>query len=93
MPAALLLAIMCVVSSARVLAQNQDLPVFTAEDVAKNGYVVYEGQVLDVSRFRHPGGASRLQRYVGKDATEVLNRKHSSRDRSQLGPLVIGVLA
>ncbi len=65
---------------------------FTAADVAAGPYIIYEGQVYDVSTFRHPGGSRRLQQWVGRDATDVLNRKHSSRDRARLEDLLVGVL-
>ena len=65
---------------------------FTTAEVQAGPYVIYGGKVYDVSYFRHPGGSRRLQRYVGKDATDVLNRKHSSRDRATLEDYLVGVL-
>ena len=57
------------------------------------GYIIYGDLVLDVSTFRHPGGRFRLQRYVGKDATAVLDQKHNAREQETARSLAIGTLA
>jgi len=77
------------VLSRQLSAADQE---FTLGDVEDGPYVIYEGKVYDVSTFRHPGGSRRLQQWVGRDATDVLNRKHSSRDRAELEDLLVGVL-
>lgn len=87
---ALLVAALCAVAGARSLTQ---LPSYTREEVAANKWYIYEDKVLDMSEFRHPGGFIRMKFYAGKDATDVLNRKHSAEDRAQLAPFVIGNLA
>ena len=75
--------------SRQLSAQDQQ---FSASEVEAGPYIIYEGKVYDVSTFRHPGGSRSLQRWVGRDATDVLNNKHSSRDRSMLEDLLVGVL-
>lgn len=75
--------------SRQLSAQDQQ---FSASEVEAGPYIIYEGKVYDVSTFRHPGGSRRLQQWVGRDATDVLNNKHSSRDRRRLEDLFVGVL-
>jgi cytochrome b involved in lipid metabolism len=75
--------------SRQLSAQDQQ---FSLAEVQAGPYIIYEGKVYDVSTFRHPGGSRRLQQWVGRDATDVLNNKHSSRDRRRLEDLLAGVL-
>ena len=75
--------------SRQLSAQDQQ---FSASEVEAGPYIIYEGKVYDVSTFRHPGGSRRLQQWVGRDATDVLNNKHSSSDRRRLEDLLVGVL-
>jgi predicted heme/steroid binding protein len=78
--------------SRQLSAQDQQLRDFSAGEVQAGPYIIYEGKVYDVSTFRHPGGSRRLQEWVGRDATDVLNNEHSSRDRRRLEDLLVGVL-
>lgn len=60
-------------------------PVFPVAEVMKHNtlddcWIAIEGQVYDVSGFlrKHPGGAARILRYAGSDATSAFRQIHTS---------------
>lgn len=79
-------------------------PVFPVNEVMKHNtledcWIAIEGHVYDVSEFlqKHPGGAARIFRYAGKDATSAFRKIHtklvlnSMKDEiTYLGPLAEG---
>ena len=77
---------------------DEDLPVFTAEDLAKyNGkegqpaYVAYEGKVYDVTNISAWKGGTHQKKFeAGKDYTEILNDQapHSSDNLTENAPVV-----
>ena len=88
----IVVAILVCLAALALPVRPQATQEFTIGEVEAGPFVIYEGNVYDVSTFRHPGGARRLQQWVGKDATDVLNRHHSSRERAHLEDLLVGVL-
>jgi cytochrome b involved in lipid metabolism len=50
---------------------------YTIDDVALhstdgNRWLIFGGDVYDVSHFKHPGGAAALEKHGGKDATAAM---------------------
>lgn len=60
------------------------IPVFPAAEVMRHNtledcWIAIEGQVYDVSEFlqKHPGGAAKILRYAGSDATSAFRQIHT----------------
>jgi cytochrome b involved in lipid metabolism len=74
------------------------LPVYTAEEVAQHCtrddlWIILRGRVFDVTDYiqRHPGGATALERWAGRDATENL-QFHSQKIHVLVEPYLVGQL-
>ncbi|CDJ40421.1 fatty acid hydroxylase, putative [Eimeria tenella] len=75
-----------------VLLSRQQLEASAAAN-ASSKLVAYQGLVLDVLGFMHPGGNDLLQPFFGKDITEAFDDVgHSSRALQQLRGLAVGIL-
>lgn len=60
--------------------------------VAGDHLVIYEDQVLDLTRWadKHPGGKLAILHFVGRDATDEMNAYHSVHDIKRFAGFVCG---
>jgi cytochrome b involved in lipid metabolism len=64
-----------------------------AVKAAKQKYLVYKNQVLDVEGFDHPGSVELIEDNLGKDVTELFDQQgHSSHARSLMEKLKVGYI-
>ncbi len=73
------------------------LPVYSLDEISAQRWMVIDGKVLDVSKFRteHPGGEKLIDFWVGKDATKAFYgviTTHSGNARRLIDMLAVGKL-
>jgi stearoyl-CoA desaturase (Delta-9 desaturase) len=80
---------------------DEDLPTVMPHDLKEGSFennrniMIIDGYVIDVSKFRHPGGEALIKAYYGKDATKafygILNY-HSASAKEQVKTMRIARL-